>query len=240
MGFFGKLFNFVRGRGWQETEEINKAKELADKLDSAKDAASQIQQETAIEQEQERIKEVAELPETRETQTVLSGPDKEAEEAVKQIRRAPEAKQFTDKIDPNIVNEFEIEGKLETINDLRPYYNNALSANGKLDDPDVLKILIENREKLRHRFHTVFKVYATDGTLAGELNITGLLLEDASGIRNFVEEGQHISGTEGLSLKFDEAISYFQSKGALSSNKNILKGGVTYNVGKVTTSVSFA
>ena len=191
MGFFNKAWNFMRGKGWKDNdiqeqpvfdtvqeEQLKKVEDTQYKKPDIvedveqKDLTEQFKQEIAdIKREEDKIESLDNIEEQRAQQN-------EFNKVVKKFESSPKVSEFTSGLNNEVVNSQSIM-PTSNLGQLKPIYSKLLTENGKLNDPDILDILIENRMKLQHRFSAEFiLVGAKNGEIArmpiqGSLIVTG-------------------------------------------------------------------
>ena len=144
--------------------------------------------------------------------------------AVNVISKQKSVEDFNGKIDNSVVNETSVNVNVN-LGELKPYYTKLFSENAKLNDPQILEILIENRHKLKNRFNHEIKLYEK-GKIVGMVNISGVLIEDLKDTYMFVNEGQTI---DYLSQVLPLIEQHFKSQhGAIGGSST------TFNIKKVT------
>lgn len=211
MGFFGKLTNWFRGKGWKETEEIQREEEEKRREEERKreiseglEAAKEVEQ-TKARREKTKIRETERTEEERKEERRKAT---EFEHAVKEYNKKGQLKTYEDKLDKTTINKIEFEPTPE-LGQYRNTYKQLLMSKAKLDDPEILDILIENRNKLRHRFSATITIYTNTGEIAAEIAIEGLLIEELSLLDTYFTEGQK---TEYLSEDISAFTSDFETR----------------------------
>lgn len=217
MGFFSKLWNAVRGRGFKETEDIAKAEEAA-LLRKQFEAAEDAQYPTQIEEKEPEVPQVEqEIP-----QAVEQVSNQAVDNTIENIRREREPiTNLTRQLNNNIVGQAPVPVS-ENLNVYRTTYEKLFSE--KVQDRELVQILIENRERLRHRFSINIIIMDDQGT-AGNLQVSGVLPEEGNLIREYIKEGQE---TQYLSSVLASALGAFKSqKGAIGGSFNAYREKVT-------------
>lgn len=233
MSLWTRLKNLFTGKGWQETttepeEELNeiiketpeeKAEEQQYTIKETKKETTTPKEKTAQKTTPKKIKE-KETPEIRK--------------AVQKYQEKPTIKSVETKLKPNIVNTINIP-ITQSLNEITPHYQKILTENAKLNDNDILNVLIEHREQLQHRF-TITIWIELDQKQAGKLEIQGALIEHSNLVYEHINIGQKIEYlTEILNNLGNEFQHRYNSIGA-TPTVAIEKGEVT----NITAEVSFA
>lgn len=213
MGFFNKLWNWVRGKGYQETQEEEIIKQPSEPIETTP-IQEPIQEAQQIEEPQKETQKTT----IQKTRTIKEESDQEIEKFKQNLQGKPLKKDIEAKIDREQINKLNIQTVMTDIGELKPLYTKIFTDNAKLEDPDILNILIQNRKQLQHRFEATFKIYDKNGQV-GELRTSGILIEHTNGLYKFVNEGQEI---DYLREALEAAQSYFeQNYGAIGGNVNV-------------------
>lgn len=220
MGFFKKLWNFVSGKGWQEEEELKKVQEEEYKQtqrDSLREAENLKQEEEIREIPKEEIKEKPK-PQIKTT-------PKQQEEVTQATKRYTQSGSLAK------VQERLTEGTIGTIDFtptsdmgvLKGVYNNLLkkstiSTTDRFGNEDnaLIDILIENRNKLQHRFTAEIQIITDGGN--GFMSVDGILAEHLNGIYDYLQIGGTYTSQE-LQTAMQNALSYFEKQfGSIGGN----------------------
>lgn len=225
MGLWEKLTNFVLGKGWKSKEELVVNKSVKPRATEAIINTTEVQtttnetkkdnktEETSVinntdtyipvksEIEDNIVKEKITEP-VEEIKPVLKVTTKkkssDVDRIVKNYKFAPSIAEFENKINERGVNYSEIQLN-QPLNYYYNTYKDVLLKNGKLSDPDIMGILIENREKLRHRFNMIVRIFLNnDPQHYGVVYISKVLAEDNAPIHKYAQIGSMVDGSHGL------------------------------------------
>lgn len=219
MGFFNKLWSWVRGNGFTEEPKQQEAQQTKEEPRFEEPPLPPRREETTPEPEPVRTTE----PERKVTPKPVtpvkqeSDFDKQLREVERQLAGKPALRDIEGKINPDTLNSVGVQERLLDLSHVRPYYAQLFQENAKITDPEITEILIQNRDKLRHRFTIEYTFFDTNGEVA-KLTIIGGLVEDAQHIHNLVKIGITY---EYFKETLDTAINSFRMNfGALEGNHN--------------------
>ena len=224
MGFFDKAWNFLRGKGYRETSEIEQEQKarneelLRQKIEeeerrkAAEDKQYEGKGHTGIDStlsDEEKLEELARESGTVEELRKVESEEEERRKRREEVRkleekmaRKPKKSDVETKLDDTTVNRVPMQTSLTNLNDLRPLYAEAFAGQGKLTDPDVLDALIAGRAHLKHRFTVEIEVYDDQG-VAGRLNVTGILPENAGLVNSYLKLGHRYGVKEVEDMTID-------------------------------------
>lgn len=214
MGFFNKLWNLIRGRGFSE-EEIKTETATEPKPITTTETTKP---EPKTEKPTETTKQETRKPETETKPTGIKPPKKdEIQKATETYAKHPSKAEIEKKIKPEGVNRITIEQQsFADIGQLKPKYEQIFTENAKLTDPDILNVLIENRQQLQHRFQAEF-IIELNGAYAGTLTVAGILMEHMGYIHNYLNIGQQLESE--LKTYLEQVLKGFESTfGAIGGN----------------------
>lgn len=224
MGFFKKLWNFVSGKGWQE-EELLKEEEQTIKEptreEELQESLERAEAQTPIEKEEE-----IPVPEPPKQFTVTEPQEKEEKE---EVERA--TKRFSGSGSLANVQEQLTEGTINSIDfqpttnlgELNQLYNKLLQRStisttdkdGNIDQA-LIDVLIENRNKLQHRFTAEIRIITDGGE--GFMSIDGILAEHMGNIGEYIQVGGTYTSQE-LQVAMQNALTYFEKQyGSIGGN----------------------
>lgn len=105
-------------------------------------------------------------------------------------------------------------------------------------DTELVKILVENRQRIRHRFAGTVVITTKSGQV-GKIEIDGILAEDLGDIRLFVEEGATYTSEE-LKVAMNNALSHFEQKFGAIGGAITTPAESKSTVLEIDTTISFA
>ena len=199
MGFLKKAWNWITGKGYLEDEEIQLKK------------AEQQEQSEALERaetlEPKQREEIQEQTQTIETQPEIRTEEKpikpkptttpksieETTNATKRFQQSGNIAQAQERLSGDRINEITFT-PTNDLNSLRNTYENLLrksriSTTDKYGNEDkaLIDILIENREKLQHRFTAEITIHTNKGQAT--MSIDGILAEHLNGLYDYIQIG---------------------------------------------------
>lgn len=208
MGFFNKLWNFIRLKGFRDRDNVEQ------RLKSAQGQEEPVQQQyTGPVTPDTGGSEVAyEQQPAKETQA-----DRQDKPAVTEMDRyVSRVSKFPKKsdVEKNIDNEQMVTGEVKSgtlnLNEFNQNYKDVFSQkvlkDGVMDDA-LFNVLLQNRFQLKHRFQVHFQVYI-DNVNSSTLSIRGLLPEESQYIYSKINIGNNV---EYLSKVLRELESSFES-----------------------------
>lgn len=240
MGIFDKLTNFLAGKGWKDKEkpkeeerpleeiidEDEKEEEKEGKSKTAIKLSKEIEKKKKKEEKktEKKKKKEEKTEETKETEKKEKKEEKKKEKETKKEAKK-EIKQKIKKIEAKprkaeIITKIVSEGVTRTqpqdipqiigLSGLRNTYEQLLKP--KLNDPEIMEVLIANRRQLQHRFTTEINIIDTEGATAGTLKLIGILPEDLGFITEKIEIGNKIAISSFIIL-LNEIINIAKEKG---------------------------
>lgn len=226
MGFFNKLVNWVTGKGWKENYQLQQEKvkeEQAETNDVAEDHQYPKEEGYAAappQKEEPKQRSLFPFGEDKPKEEAVPTPqEKEMKKAVSALEKFPLKADVERKIDSATVNRVDMGTISQDIAQLRPSYERIFTDGAKLSDPDILNILIQNRQQLQHRFSAEFRIYGKIQGEIGVITVSGILFEHTSHIYNFLRIGQDVDKSTFGQL-MDQAISSFETTfGAIGGSK---------------------
>lgn len=189
MGFFGKLFNWFSGRGWKETEQIQAEQQAVEQERIERQKVEDVQY--GVDKSEEPKPQEIVKPEPVQTERPKTPLEQEQEAQKKKLAQMPSRSSVEKQINPDVVNQVNVAGKSFNMNELSNYYKDIYTKNAKLNDPDILNVLIENRGQLQHRFEAKFVFYDEKGYNA-ELKVSGILVEHTTLIYTLIPMDRQI------------------------------------------------
>lgn len=220
MGFFKKLWNFVSGKGWQDEEELLKKQEeqqyeedRKEKLREAESLKPDIQEERIVSQER---------PIKQQQKPTLPKKSEEVENARIRYEGKGSLTKVQERLFPQTVGTIDFQPTSD-MGILKGVYNkliekSTISPYDKNGNPDqaLIDVLIENRNKLQHRFTAEIRI-VTDGG-EGYMSIDGILAEHLNGIYDFIQIGATYTSQE-LQEAMNQAQAYFEKQyGSIGGN----------------------
>lgn len=246
MGFFTKLRNLITGKGWQETEQIQQDNKLFEETKKALEQAEDIQKENIIQEgktneqikkEQEDItKKLEELK--KETEEPI-----QTEQKITYKEKTPIGKlqeQMKTKEELNTIKFTPSSNLGETGNVYRELLKKSVISlklqDGTIDNA-MLDLIIQNRQKLRHRFSAVINITTEQGT--GVLELDGVLAEEVKDIYKFINIGRTYTSNE-MRTQMQEAMKYFNNTYGTIGGSLVLPGGGKTTVQSIDVQLTFA
>lgn len=223
MGFLKKAWNWITGKGYAEDEEIEKQKvaqeEKLERLQQAEDITP-IQEKPRTEIKEPVKEEELKPRQQRPIQTKGS----EIQQATKQFERSGSIAEVQGKLQVGTISNttFTPTADLSTI---KTVYSKLLERStiptvDREGNPDqaLIGILIENREKIQHRFTAEISITTEKGI--GRMSIDGILAEHLNSIYDFIQIGATYTSQE-LKTAMQDAITYFEKQyGSIGGNIN--------------------
>lgn len=250
MGFFNKLWNWVKGKGFTEETTTQTTTPTTIVEPTIRETTQRIDKEIETTKKQEEAKQKEETP-TKGRKTIIKELDqqiretkttqqKEYEKAITRMDKLKDLKNITKGIKDQGLTKTMLQTQDMDLGQTRKNYTDLFAEGAKITDPQILDILIENREKLRQRFSAEIKVWL-DGEQAGTLYVHGILVEELSIIQQELQEGMLLRKDikeEYLSNKLDNLQNEFRAYGARDTHYNVIKEKET--ITNITYEMTFA
>lgn len=242
MGFFSKVWNWVTKGKWAEPTQKTQEREAY-----TQEPMPEPPQPPARQEEQSRIlppsppepeplrPQTSEKPRQREK----TASQREIEDTMRNLQSKPTVKSVTENLNPEIVNKVPVQQKFDDdVSHLIAPYKALFAENGKLltNDPQLLEILIRNRQQLRERFTVKFHLQTDKGDVIFE--VFGCLLEEAELIWTYFPKFP--MKLDYLALRCDQIFnSSFRPVGA-TDYSTTATDGVEYTIESLNYDIEFA
>lgn len=132
----------------------------------------------------------------------------EYKKTINNFESMPKVKNYTNLINNKVLNRVQFQPTSD-LNQLRPLYEKLITTNGKLDDPEIMNILIENRNKLQHRFNAEFTLKGEKNGVIAKIYVQGVMLEQSHAIYEYFSIGESVNTTT-LGEKCSEFTSFMR------------------------------
>jgi len=208
MGIFKKIWNFVTGKGFQDEEKEQEIKIKEQNIQEQLEQAENLQeptQETTTQQKEEQITEPT-TPQKQETTTqtqtkiIPSKANQETQQATQRFKGSGSITEAQKKLQGNRINQitFTPTNDLSTLKNTyqKLLQKSQISTTDKYGEEDqaLIDILIENREKLQHRFSAEIIIITNGGK--GSMYIDGILAEHLNSIYDHIQIGATYTSQE--------------------------------------------
>lgn len=216
MGFFNKLWNWMKGKEFEDSQNEYGEIRQRDDYDEIENRQYSNENDIKEQQEEKQLRLLKEEPE--EEPEEINDVKQEIKKVEERIKRNPTVKSVVERINQEGVNNIKNIKFDGNLGELKPIYQKIFTENAKLNDSDILDVLIENRDKLQHRFVIRIEVYSREG-IAGTLVVNGILIEHAQEINDILRIGMEIDYLREI---FEQYLDYYKNNyGAISGDFEI-------------------
>lgn len=241
MGIFSKFANWIRGKGFKETEEVEPTEKIQPKQEELLKTEDQITQEREeAEQEIQQQEEEKQYKITTKTPTIpiktTTKPDSDIQKAIKQIRSTGSITKVQENLRGGGIRTISFE-PTQNLNGLRQKYEDLLQGGNVGIDQAMMEVIIENREKLVHRFSARITITTDQGRVT--MDVDGILLENTNDIYQFIQKGQTYTSEELKRQMYSLRDHYEKQYGAIGGEP-IIPPSKVYKIQDIDVQQSFA
>lgn len=188
MGILNKFLNWIRFRGWKEPVEDIEIDKPSPMEEAESLGTSTIPDEIKQEPQETRIKEETKKEYKQPRQLKEKSKD-EFDKAMEKIKSTKSVKELESKINPEKVNSIQLGLYDARFTALRGVYEDLFTQNDKINDPEILKLVMRHRNELRHRFTATVRVWS-EGAEMLTFTVAGILPEDCEIIKRYFAPGE--------------------------------------------------
>lgn len=227
MGRLGEIWSRLTGRPPKKkiTEEDIEAKAIKEQIDKLRAEAiiEKIRQSTEAirgKSSKETQKKIVENK-IEPVPLPVELPLKSTDEIRENIKKYPKRTTIEKGIDKSKHNVLRYTGILGQAPNIRGLYEKLFADQAKIRDNDILNIVIDNRDRLKHRISCLFTIMC-DNQRSIRFEVTGILLEEADLIWEYLPEGQDIDWTD-IRAYIESILQLYRENGAIGAEIRTLE-----------------